>query len=169
MIISTACFMLSLVLYLSLTAGSGNILLWSLEELVFGVVFSFITALLAERLFSLTGIKLGRGFFNPRSWVLFLAYITGPFLFNVAKANIILAWRVITGKIKPGIVRINPGLNQSGTAMLANSITLTPGTLSVDVDEKNNIYVHCIYIKHREPEITEVCSGFHKWIRRITG
>ena len=57
--------------------------------------------------------------------------------------------RVITGKINPGIVRISPKLKTDlGVTLLANSITLTPGTLTVDIDEKtNDLYVHWIAVK----------------------
>ena len=86
----------------------------------------------------------------------------------MAKANIDVAYRVITGKIKPGIVKISPGMKTDfGTMMVANGITLTPGTLSVDVDNKRNIYVHWIFVKSKEPKLEDICSSFPKWIRRI--
>ena len=86
----------------------------------------------------------------------------------MARANLDVAYRVITGRIKPGIVRISPGLKTDfGIAMLANSITLTPGTLTVDADGKNNLYVHWINVRDKEPETEEVCSGFHRWVRRV--
>jgi multicomponent Na+:H+ antiporter subunit E len=57
--------------------------------------------------------------------------------------------------------------------MLANSITLTPGTLSVDIDENNNdLYVHWINvdkkaIQKKPVDCKYVCGNFPKWIRRI--
>jgi multicomponent Na+:H+ antiporter subunit E len=92
----------------------------------------------------------------------------------MAKANVDVAYRVITGKINPGIVRISPDLKTDlGITMLANSITLTPGTLSVDIDEdKNDLYIHWINVKKealkKSPvECRFVCAGFEKWVRRI--
>ena len=57
--------------------------------------------------------------------------------------------------------------------MLANSITLTPGTLSVDIDEdKNDLYIHWINVKkealQKKPvDYKFVCGEFPKWVRRI--
>ena len=92
----------------------------------------------------------------------------------MAKANIDVAYRVITGRIKPGIVKISPKLKtDAGLTMLANSITLTPGTLSVDVDEEtNDLYVHWINVKkealEKMPRDYEyVCGKFPDWARRV--
>jgi multicomponent Na+:H+ antiporter subunit E len=92
----------------------------------------------------------------------------------MAKANIDVAYRVISGKINPGIVKISPNLKSDlGITMLANSITLTPGTLSVDIDEENNdLYIHWINVKSKaltkKPiDYKHVCGKFPNWIRRI--
>ena len=56
--------------------------------------------------------------------------------------------------INPGIVKVKTVL-KSDTALtfLANSITLTPGTLSVDIDKDNGIlYVHWIDVKSKDIE-----------------
>jgi multicomponent Na+:H+ antiporter subunit E len=163
-------FVFSLILYLALTAGSGSYFLyWSLSELLAGVVFSVLAALLAGKLLSAVGVKVSWAFLSPSRWALFIAYAIGPFLFSMAKANIDVAGRVITGRIRPGIVKVETGLkNDFGLALLANSITLTPGTLSVDADEKRNLYVHCIHLRRRDPEPEEVCGPFVKWARRIS-
>jgi multicomponent Na+:H+ antiporter subunit E len=59
--------------------------------------------------------------------------------------------------------------------ILANSITLTPGTLSVDVKpETNELFVHWINVK---PEVLKdmprdyhpICQAFPDWARRIAG
>ncbi len=50
-----------------------------------------------------------------------------------------------------------------GVAALANSITNTPGTLTVDADEEE-LLVHCLE-PPGSPE--EVSSGFDRWLRRI--
>jgi multicomponent Na+:H+ antiporter subunit E len=99
-----------------------------------------------------------------------------PFFFAMAKANIDVAYRVITGRINPAIVKINPNLkNDTSLTILADSITLTPGTLSVEVDQKTNeLYVHWINIK---PDVLKdmprdyhpICGSFPEWARRIAG
>ncbi len=162
-------FVFSFLFYLALTAFSGGILIWSGGEIAAGILFSILVAILTDRLFSSLGITTSLEFFNPRRWFLFLIYVTGPFLWAMGKANLDVAYRVITGKINPGIVKIFPNLKTDlGITLLANSITLTPGTLSVDMDKENNLYVHCINITDKEPGIGDVCSNFHHWVKRIT-
>ena len=119
-------------------------------------------------------IKKSLRMLSPRRCLLFLVYLVGPFFVAMAKANIDVVYRVITGRINPGIVRISPGLtNDLSLTLLANSITLTPGTLSVDVDEKtNDLYVHWINVDktalEKMPRDCEyICGPFPKWARRI--
>jgi len=92
----------------------------------------------------------------------------------MAKANIDVAYRVITGRINPGIVKISPNLkNDLSLTLLATSITLTPGTLSVEVDEEtNDLYVHWINVKmdalKKMPrDYKDICGTFPDWARRI--
>lgn len=163
-----AVFVFSFLFYLLLTICSGGLILWSPDELVLGLVLSLITALLVKKLFNSVGVTPTVSLFNPRRWLLLLAYVIGPFFTSMVKANLDVAYRVITGDIRPGIVRIPSNLRTDlGVSMLANSITLTPGTLSVDVDEKNNIYVHWIYVRQKNPKTDDICSDFPYWIRGI--
>lgn len=164
---SILCF----IIYLLLTTGSGTLGLWSLEEILLGIILSLITGFVTRKVF----IKKDYRMLNPVRWFTFLIYIIGPFFIGMAKSNIDVAYRVITGKINPGIVKICPDLKTDlGITLLANSITLTPGTLSVDIDEeKNNLYIHWINVNEKKlkGEIVEtkyICGNFEKWIRRIT-
>lgn len=167
-ITTVVCF----VIYLLLTTGSGTDVLglWSFWELIFGGVLSAITGFISRKIF----VKKSYRMANPVRWVMFFVYLIGPFFISLAKANLDIAYRVITGKIKPGIVRISPNLKTDlGITMLANSITLTPGTLSVDIDEdKNDLYIHWINVneealKKKPVDPKYVCGNFEKWVRRI--
>jgi len=162
-------FVFSLIIYLILTINSGDFLYWSKEEIILGIILSVITGIIIQKIFSLLRIKVSSKFLNPLRWGLFLIYIFGPFLFSLIKANLEVAYRIITRKIRPGIVKISPGLKTDfGTTLLANSITLTPGTLSVDIDQENNLYIHWLYVKDKTPEIIQVAGNFSKWIKKIT-
>jgi len=160
----------SFVTYLLLTTGSGDLWMWSASEIIFGIILALIVGFIARKIF----IKNSYRMLNPIRWFIALVYLIGPFFIAMAKANLDVAYRVITGKIRPGIVKISPGLKTDlGITMLANSITLTPGTLSVDINnETNDLYIHWINVKDealkkkpRDPSY--VCNGFPKWIRRI--
>ena len=164
-------FVVAYASYLVLTIGSGTVALWSREELIVGAVFAVVVGAILKNRFIGKDLRM----LNPRRWFTFLVYLF-PFFFAMAKANIDVAYRVITYRINPAIVKINPNLkNDVSLTLLANSITLTPGTLSVDVDQKTNeLYVHWINVK---PEVLKdmprdyhaICDRFPDWARRIAG
>ncbi len=61
---------------------------------------------------------------------------------------------------------LTSGLAQT---VLADSITLTPGTMTVDVDPENgDLYVHWIYVSDLHPTEDMVYGSFGEWVRRIT-
>jgi multicomponent Na+:H+ antiporter subunit E len=144
--------------------------LWSIEEIVLGIILSAIVGFVTRNILVKKSFRMA----NPVRWFTFIGYLIGPFFVGMAKANIDVAYRVITGKINPGIVKISPDLKTDlGITMLANSITLTPGTLSVDIDEeKNDLYIHWINVKkealHKKPvDCKYICGNFEKWVRRV--
>lgn len=159
------------VAYLLLTIGSGSVVLWSTAELIVGAVLAVVVGAVLRNRFIGKDLRM----LNPRRWVTFLVYLF-PFFLAMAKANVDVAYRVITGRINPSIVKIDPKLKTDmSLTMLATSITLTPGTLSVDVNpETNELYVHWINI---DPEVLKdmprdyhpICGSFPDWARRIAG
>jgi len=160
-------FCIAVIIYLTLTAGSGKLLFWSAAELIAafasGVIAGLIATIFAPRL----GISISFKMFNPFRWFLFIIYIIGPFFFSMAKANIEVAYRVFTGRVKPGIVVIEHGLKSNfAITMLANSITLTPGTLTIETKD-GRLFIHWLNVKHKKPKIKDVCSSFALWARRI--
>ncbi|KPU63278.1 monovalent cation/H+ antiporter subunit E [Thermococcus sp. EP1] len=159
-------FLWSLIVYLVLTAGSGSVLLWSPEELVAGIIIAAIIGYVTRNIMD----ERLDYFFNPKRWVLFIVYALGPFFYAMAKANLDVAYRVITGKIRPGIVKISPDLTRDESrTLLANSITLTPGTFTLEIDEEGNFYVHWINVPpgKEKPTPEELCGYLPKWARRI--
>ncbi len=166
-------FILALFIYLLLTAGSGNVGLWSPSELVAGVALSLLTAGVAR---SFLCRSRNYRMANPLRLLLVPVYLLGPFLIEVTKANFDVAYRVITGKIHPGIIRVKSDLSTDlGIFMLANSITLTPGTITVDIDdETHDLYVHNINVPRDWEDRPAVQEGelfslanLPAWIRRI--
>lgn len=81
----------------------------------------------------------------PGFIVRFLAYL--PWLFwQIVLANLDLAYRALhPGKpIDPRIIKIkNPCRTAAGLAVLANSITLTPGTVTLDADDRE-LVIHAV-------------------------
>ena len=59
---------------------------------------------------------------------------------EILKSSFDVAFRVVDGKIDPVIIEIDTELERPiSQVILANSITLTPGTLSVDLDSENRV------------------------------
>jgi len=111
-------------------------------------------------------------FKNPKRYFWFLYYLP-IFIWECFKANIDVAWRVghPDMPISPGIVKVKTILkSDTGLTFLANSITLTPGTLSVDIDQKKSfIYVHWIDVKDKDIEQATglIVRRFEKILSRI--
>lgn len=169
-----ATFLFAYSIYLLLTAGSGPLLgLWSSDEFALGLAVAAVVAWASRGFFC---DPARRAALQPVRWLRAIAYVFGPFFVEMAKANVDVACRVLTGRIRPGIVRVRSGMQSDlGVLMLSNSITLTPGTLTVGVDEEtNDLFVHMINVpegtENREfLEAREVFSIYDcpSWIRRI--
>ncbi len=159
-------FVLSVATYLLLAWSGGGIdpIEVGIAVALGGVMAGLARAWSPERSWNLAGL-------NPLRWITFVLYLFLPFLWGMIKANFDVAFRVITGKIRPGIVRIDSGLKGSlAQTMLANSITLTPGTLTVDVDDSGEtgiFYVHWINVTDENPSEKKVYGSFGKWARRV--
>ncbi len=159
-------FFLSVITYLLLSWSGGG---FSFTELCIAIFLGIFLFLFNRSFFGGTwGLRnLGKGI--PRAGR-FLYYFFGPFMVALAKANLHMAKLVVTGQISPGIVKVPAkGLGEAGITLLANSITLTPGTLTVDVDEEEECcYVHCVDLVEPDPAPEEVYGSFGYWARRIT-
>jgi multicomponent Na+:H+ antiporter subunit E len=126
-------------------------------------------ALLVSILFSRTR-RLPR--ISPVRIAWSLGYI-GYLFMAIVKANFDVASRIVRPRIpiNPGIVTVRTRLSSPlGRTVLANSITLTPGTLSVEI-KGNLLYVHWIDIKatDREEATTEIVAGFERYLEVIFG
>lgn len=149
-------FVLSCIVWFLITLN------FSLASIVAGIILSAVTAIFAGEILIITERKfhLGRVFYT-------IGYIIKLF-WEMLKANFHVAYIVVHPKlpVKPGIVRVKTKLTRdSALTMLANSITLTPGTLTVDINKDEKIlYVHWIYVKSQDIEVSteEIGSRFEK-------
>lgn len=130
-----------------------------------------LAAVLAVTVMRPPGRGEGRPLVAPMRLVWLFAYLAVLAGYIVA-ANIDVAYRVIHPllPIRPGIVKVKTGLiTASARAVLANSITLTPGTLTVDVLQDGTMYIHWIYVKSEDMEAaTQSIVGRFEWfLKRI--
>jgi multicomponent Na+:H+ antiporter subunit E len=82
------------------------------------------------------------------------------FVWELAIANVRVAREVLTPglALEPGIVRVpTADLDDVEMLMLANALTMTPGTLALEVDETTrDLYVHGLFARDREAFVTDV-------------
>lgn len=138
--------------YLVFTAGSGNeLLLWPHEEIAVAAVTAVVFTVASYKIIPRT---ITYKAFNPLKWILGLIFLVGPFLITVVMANVEVLYRIITGRIRPAVVRISTGMkNEAGIFLLANTISLSPGTLTVDISpEEDELYIHCLNWKKNPGE-----------------
>ncbi len=115
-----------------------------IEEVILGIVVSAVlTFILSKYLDYSIDITF------PVKLLKFVFIYIPVFIWKLVLANLDVARRVLSPKIplNPGIVKVKTDLKGDlGKLTLANSITLTPGTLSIDVDDEH-IYVHTLDVK----------------------
>ncbi len=125
------------------------------EELIAGAIVSLAVALFSARFF----IRENAGWFlNPAKLFSCIGFWCFTFVGELIKANVNMAKICFGGckDINPGIVKIPTDMKSDyGLAALSNSITLTPGTITMEVTEEegqNYLYVHWIDVKETDPE-----------------
>ena len=147
---------------------------WSFaaQELVIGAIVCVVVAIFTARFFIHSKAFY---LFNPVRLVIFIFYSLVIFVIELIKANIDVAFRSLRPSlpVNPGIVKVPVGIkSEYGLTMLANSITLTPGTITMDIaddDGQTVYYVHWIDVKSQDPiSAGDLIKGtMEKWIRRI--
>jgi multicomponent Na+:H+ antiporter subunit E len=100
-------------------------------------------------------------------------YVSGCFLAELFKSNFDIAWRVLSPSlpINPGIIKTKTVLkSKMARLILANSITLTPGTFTIDIIE-DELFIHCVNIKEDDLEAYghEIVRKFEKYLEVIYG
>jgi len=107
-----------------------------------------------------------------KSLIYSIAYMF-VFLVALLRSNLDVAFRVLNPKlpINPGIVKVRTSLNsKTGRLILANSITLTPGTLTVET-KGDYYYIHWIDVTTQDVEKAshEIVSKFEKYLEVMFG
>ncbi len=145
---------------------------FSLQELAGGAVVSLLVALFSARFFI---HKKAGWLLKPGKFFSMLGFWLGTFPVELVKANVDMAKRCFGGckDINPGIVKIPVGMKSLyGQAALANSITLTPGTITLDIAEQDGetyYYVHWIDVSAPSgEEAGEAIKGnLERGLRRV--
>jgi multicomponent Na+:H+ antiporter subunit E len=137
------------------------------QVVIAGLIASGLVAMLFHEILP----KEHHVFISPIRIFWFLVYMP-VFFYSVVVANLDVMYRALHPKmpIRPGIVKIRTNLKtDSGITALANSITLTPGTLTVDVTDDGYLYIHWINVKAEDVEqaTKQIAERFEWFIQRI--
>lgn len=152
-----------------------SFILWELlsysldwQHLVVGASVSLLVALTMGDMFTDTAYK----WWDPKRYFWFAVYIF-VFAWECLKSNFDVACRVLHPQlpIRPGIVKVKTNLkSESGLTFLANFITLTPGTFSVDIDRENGfLYIHWIDVQSQDAEESRkiIAAKFERILAKV--
>jgi len=106
-----------------------------------------------------------------RAWR--LVPFAGVVLADIVTANLRVARAVLgpVGRLSPGFARVPLDLRSDvGIAVLANTISLTPGTLSADLTEdRRHLVVH--YLDERDPQamVADIKRRYERRLQEVFG
>ncbi len=100
------------------------------------------------------------------------AWFLAVFIRELIVSNAIVAREVLTPglNLEPAIIRVPTSCTTDVQMMLlANTITMTPGTLSLEVDtQTRDLYVHGLFVRDRERFIAGIHDLERVLLRALT-
>lgn len=132
-------------------------------NLAFGFVLGYVMLWIAQR------AEKPRDYFTKVVRVLrFIVF----FLWEMVKANLQVAYHVIAPrhKMRPGVIAVPLDVRTDiEVTLLANLITLTPGTLSLDVSaDRRVMYIHSMTLGDRADEFRrQIKEGFERRVLEV--
>lgn len=131
-------------------------------DLLFGFLLGYLV------LWLMTRLGKPHKYFRRIPLVLGLA---GYFLLDLLRANIRMAGIIMSPKMKlrPAVVAV-PLILKSETAiiLLANMMTLTPGTLTLDIStDRRMLYIHTVYLKDLNTFKLELIEGYERRLKEL--
>lgn len=139
---------------------------FALPELITGVVVSLVVVLITAKAAQCCGLDI----LLPNRLFYIFKYIV-VFIIALLKANFDIARRVLSPSlpINPGIVEFETELKSDFAKMiLANSITLTPGTITVDL-VGDKYFIHWVDVKTQDSDEArkQIAGDFEKILVKI--
>ena len=164
LVLFVMAFVFWLMLVWPVSPVDGHLLI---GDIAVGVLVATFVALVMHQIIRVRFIRL----VNPRSWFWIIIYLF-VLTYYVIKGGLDVSYRVLHPRmpIRPGIVRIKSVLKtDTGKAVLANCITLTPGTLTIDVTDDGVFYIHWLNVLSLDDEeaAKHVLRRFEWYIQRI--
>jgi multicomponent Na+:H+ antiporter subunit E len=154
--------MTSIALYLTIA------IIWMLLMGRFSGPSFLVGLLVASAAIALAERSLGRRRPGPVA----LVALVGFFLWELVLSNLRVARAVLSPRLtaRPGIVRVPLEPQKPWQATIfANMVTLTPGTLSIDIDpELRAAYVHVMFLDDAEAQRAELKGSFERRVLEVS-
>lgn len=136
---------------------------FSLETLLSGIVLSYFVLMVVAR-----GTEGYSSYFGKVPKVLAFA---GYYLKELVKSNLMVAYDVLTPQhhMRPGVVAIPlRARTDFEITLLANLISMTPGTLSLDISrDRSVLFVHAMYLKDPEDLRRDITENLERRVLEI--
>ncbi len=152
-------FLLNLLLAVAWAALTSQ---FTLAGLAIGFAVGFLALWVVQPLFENRG---GGYFLRVYRWLKLLVM----FHYELIVSSLSVAWDVLTPRhrAKPGIITMP--LKAKGEAevlLVTNLISLTPGTLTLDVTEDcNTLVIHAMFVDDAEEIRRQIETGMERWVR----
>jgi multicomponent Na+:H+ antiporter subunit E len=102
---------------------------------------------------------------------LVIARLTCVFVYELVVANVQVAWLIVRPRVrlKPAMIRLPIELKSDVLiTALANMISLTPGTLTVDVaEDRQSLLIHCLNTDDAEKVKRDIKLKFERWLLEL--
>jgi multicomponent Na+:H+ antiporter subunit E len=148
--------------------GGWLLFTWTLDpgSVITGLGASIVVSLLTYRIF-IDEQEAGRRSHIPR--VHYLVAFFAVLVFSMYVASFQVLWQILRGRIRPGIVHFRTRLRTDlARVALTNSITLTPGTVTVALDD-DHLVVHWLNASttHSRYAGTLIKGAYEEILRRV--
>ena len=117
---------------------------FTLEVLLVGAILSFVLTLFVKK-FLINEVSRSTKR-SVRVFVIMVCYIF-VLIVEIIKANVMVLSIILKLKLdfKPALITFKPNIKSNSLrVLLADSITLTPGTITVDLSDDGTFLVHCL-------------------------
>ncbi len=152
-------FLMNIILALMWAAVSGS---FTGRSLLFGFGVGFLIMVITRQV-------IGVPTYGTRT--LRALGLVAFFFWELIKATLRVAYDVLTPglQIRPGVIAIPLDVKTDAEiTLLANLITLTPGTLSLDVStDRRVLYIHAMYMHDPEAIRRQIKQGFERRVIEV--
>jgi multicomponent Na+:H+ antiporter subunit E len=133
-------------------------------NLLFGGLIGAVAVLVLRE--ALSGPRTSRRIRRVLSLAILFLY---ELMVSAVRVALVVIRPDMSKAVRPAIVAVPLSVKSDAEiTLLANLITLTPGTLSVDVSaDKSVLYVHALCMDDRDAMIADIANGFEKKIREV--